>query len=334
MTKLGFGAYFTDHVALMEHDESAGWGPPRIVPAGTSTVQLASGALQYGLSVFEGLKVFRSVAGGLRVFRPDMHARRFAASARRLCLPPVDPSVFVDVVVALAAVDADWCPPAGKGAIYVRPTLFASESFLGVRPAKQHRLVVLQSPVDSYWADGEHPLRLWAETEYVRAAPGGTGAAKTGGNYACSLLAARRAQERGFDQVLWLDAIARQRLEEAGTMNVWVRLADRVITPPLDGTILAGVTRDSCLALLRSWGVHAEERAVTLGELADARARGELVEMWGSGTAAVIAPISELAWEGHIVRPSGGDLALRLRAAIEAIQDGTAPDTFGWMVPV
>jgi branched-chain amino acid aminotransferase len=276
-SRLGFGAFFTDHVLVMEHDESTGWGPPRIVPGGASTAPVVSGALQYGLSVFEGLKIFRSAAGGLQMFRPDAHGRRFVEGARRLCMPPIDPAQFVRLVGALAAVDGDWCPPAGKGAIYVRPTLFASETFLGVRPARQHRFVVVQSPVDSYWADGEHPLRLWAETEFVRAAPGGTGATKTGGNYAASLLAARRAQERGFDQVLWLDAITRQRLEEAGTMNVFVRIGDRVLTPPLDGTILAGVTRDSSLALLRSWGVHVEERAATLAELLDANARGDLV---------------------------------------------------------
>jgi branched-chain amino acid aminotransferase len=334
-SKLGFGVVFTDHLLTMDHDATSGWGAPRIVPAGNATASVASGALQYSLSAFEGLKVFRSAGGGpARLFRPDAHGRRLAESARRLCLPPLDPAIFVRLVSALACADADWCPPPGKGAIYIRPTLFASEAFLGVRPARQHRFVVIASPVDSYWADGEHPLRLWAETEHVRAAPGGTGAAKTGGNYASSLLAARRAQERGFDQVLWLDSVTRQRVEEAGTMNFFARLGDRVVTPPLDGTILAGVTRDSSLALLKSWGVPVEERAVTLSELAGAAGRGELVEMWGSGTAAVIAPISELAWEGQVVRPSGGDLAMRLRAAIEGIQNGTAPDPFGWTVPV
>jgi branched-chain amino acid aminotransferase len=326
--ELGFGRHFTDHVLQAEHDGKT-WGPLKIMPAEAPAVGVASGSVQYALSVFEGLKAWRGPTGKLRLFRPDAHGRRFAASAGALCMPPVPVETFVEAVVALVREDADWCPGAREGSLYVRPTLYATEQFLGVRPATTHRFAVLLSPVGTYFGAGARPLRLWAEREHVRAAPGGVGWVKTGGNYAASLFAAERAKERGFDQVLWLDALEHEHLEEAGTMNVFVRIGDRVFTPPAGKTVLAGITRDSCLALLERWGVKVEERAPSLRELADAPAAE--IELWGTGTAAGVAPIGEVAWEGGSVRTADASLTARLAAELTAVQSGTAPDELGWM---
>ena len=331
---LGFGRFLTDHVFIADHDGTSGWKNPRIVPKATEAVDVAAGVVQYGLSIFEGLKAHRTHDGKLRLFRPDAHARRFVDGAKRLCMPPVDPELFLDAVKAIVREDADWYPDVAGGALYVRPTLLATETFLGVRPSTKHMFNVMLSPVAHYYAKGENPLRLWAEKELVRAAPGGTGSVKTGGNYASSLLAAQRAQARGFDQVLWLDSHERRWLEEVGTMNLWVRIGDTAITPPLDGTILGGITRDSLLTILRDWGVRAEERRVSLDELAEADKKGELLEIFGSGTAAVISPVGELTWDGGSVKPKGGDLARRLRKELEDLFAGRSDDKRGWMVAV
>jgi len=332
--RLGFGRYLTDHVLVAEHEAATGWHPPRIVPAGTPHAEYASAAIQYGLSVFEGLKAFKSDRGEIRIFRPDAHARRLEASAKRFCMPEVPVEMFINSVRAIVRAEADWCPPhTGGGALYIRPTLHASEAFLGVRPAAQHVFSIILSPVDSYWDGEAHKLRLWAEREFTRAAQGGVGAAKTGGNYASSMLAAKRAKEHGFDQVMWLDAIKHEYLEEAGTMNVLVRIGDTVVTPPLEGTILPGITRDSCLTLLRSWGIRVEERRISLTELAESARAGKDIEMWGSGTAAVISPIGELVWDGGSVKATSSSIAPRLKAALDGIQSGRAADPFGWLIP-
>jgi branched-chain amino acid aminotransferase len=328
---LGFGKYFTDHVLTAEHDGKS-WGAFKVAPAETPGVGVASGAVQYALSVFEGLKAWRSANGTVRLFRADAHGRRLETSAAALCMPTISAKAFVEAVSALVRVDADWCPGTTEGSIYVRPTLYGTEQFLGVRPAHVHRFSVLLSPVDSYFSAGARPLRLWAERERVRSCPGGVGFVKTGGNYAASLLAAERAKARGFDQVLWLDAFEHEYLEEAGTMNVFVRIGDRVYTPPAGQTVLAGITRDSCLTLLRKWGISVEERAPSLRELADA-APADL-ELWGTGTAAGIAPIGEVAWDGGVARTADASLTSRLVTTLTAIQQGTAPDEFGWLTAV
>lgn len=331
---LGFGRYFTDHAYFSQHDATHGWHQQRIVPSDSLEVDVSSGAVQYALSIFEGLKAHRGVDGQLRLFRPDMHAKRFAASARRLCMPTFDLDQFVSATRALVRVDADWYPNVPGGSLYIRPTLFASEAFLGVRPANEHRMTIVISPVGAYFAKGEKPLRLWAEREYVRAPRGGLGACKTGANYAASLLAAKRAQERGFDQVLWLDAKEHRYLEEVGTMNLMVRIGDSVVTPPLSDSILAGVTRDSILTILREWGVDVQERAISLDEMEEAHRAGKLMEIWGTGTAAVVSVVGELTCPEYTLTPKGGDLALKLRRAIEDLHAGRTADTHGWLVTV
>ena len=332
---VGFGRFFTDHLYLAEHDNQRGWHGDRIVPRQSVPMDLAAGVLHYGLSIFEGLKAHRGVDGKLRIFRPEAHCRRFAQSAARLCLPEIDPPRFLESIRAIVRHDADWYPDAPSGALYIRPLVLATEPFLGVRASSEHLFVVMLSPVASYF-DGKDQggLKLWLEREHTRAAKGGLGTAKTGANYAASLLAARRAQAQGYDQVLWMDANEHRWIEEAGTMNVFVRIGDRVITPPLGGSILAGITRDSSITLLRSWGVTVEERPLSIDELAAAESRGELQEIWGTGTAAVMTPVDRLGWENGHIDTKSRETSSRLRVALEDIFSGRAADTRGWMVGV
>lgn len=329
---LGFGRYFTDHIIQAEHDGKA-WSPLQIVP-NQATVDVGSGGIQYGFSIFEGLKAFKSVDGHLNLFRVDMHARRFASSAEMLCMPPLPVESFIAGCRAIVREDADWYPRSEGGSIYIRPTLFANETFLGVRPANHHGFAIILSPVESYWSGGERPLRLWAERERVRAAPGGLGAAKTGGNYAATVLAAKHAAQRGFDQVLWTDAIKHEYVEEVGTMNLFVRIDDVVYTPPLSGTILAGVTRDSCMQILRRWGITVEERALSLTELADAMKQNRDIEIWGTGTAATVSLVDEIVWDTGSCRAKSTELAKRLRAEVQNIQTGRSPDVDGWLTRI
>jgi branched-chain amino acid aminotransferase len=331
--ELGFGRYLTDHTAIATHDGKS-WGAPRIVPVDDPRSGIISGAIQYGLSVFEGLKAWRAPNGQVRLFRAAAHAKRFAASARALCMPAVDEEVFVETVAALVRLESEWCPKSEDGSIYVRPTILASEQYLGVRPANEHLFSVVLSPVGAYFKGDARPLRLWAEKERVRAAKGGVGGVKTGGNYAASLFAAERARARGFDQVLWLDAHHHEYLEEAGTMNVFARLGDRVFTPPAGETVLPGITRATCISLLAGWGIKVEERAPSLAELTAASLAGGEVELWGSGTAAGVAPIGEIAWDGGELKLAAPKLAARLQTTLMGIVKGTHADEHGWITAV
>lgn len=337
-SELGFGRYFTDHIFLAEFDPDHGWQRARIAPHAALSIDAASSALQYGQSVFEGLKAFRDPDGGAhRLFRVERHAARLRDSARRVCLPEVPDELFIEAARAVVRVDADWMPTSDDTALYLRPTIIGAEGFLGVRPAKKALFYVLVSPVGSYWQGDRRPLKIWVEETYVRAAPGGLGAAKTGANYAASLLAAEAAKARGYDQVLWLDAVKREKVEEIGTMNLFVRIGDTVITPSLDGTILPGVTRDSVLALLREWGVRAEERPLAFQEVLEASQRGELREMFGTGTAAIVAPIGTLGGtHGETIVGDGreGELTTRLYDALHGIHVGRVADRHGWLSPV
>jgi branched-chain amino acid aminotransferase len=331
--ELGFGRHFTDHLFRADWLEGRGWHGARVEPYGPVALDPAASSLHYGQSIFEGLKVFRR-PGGLALFRPRLHAERFAASARRLVMPPVDPDLLLDGIRALVRTDASWMPAAPGTALYVRPVMFATEPFLGVRPAKAYALLVLLSPVGGYFAGPPRPLRIWVERSRARAARGGLGAAKASANYVASLLAAEEAKARGFDQVLWLDAAERRWLEEIGTMNVFARIGGTLVTPPLEGTILAGVTRDSVLQLCRDRGLPVEERRVSLDELVSAHRDGRLEEVFGTGTASLVAPIGEIAWEGTTLTlpaPGAGAIGEPLRTELGAIQRGEAPDRHGWL---
>jgi branched-chain amino acid aminotransferase len=336
-SELGFGTVFTDHMFVMDFEEEKGWYDPRIEPYGPLSLDPAAAVLHYAQSVFDGLKAFRSRDGRIRLFRPTRHIERLNSSARRLCIPPLDPEVALASLVNLIRVDQDWVPSSVGTSLYVRPTVIASEPFLGVRPAKAYLYFVILSPVGAYYPEGMNPVKILVVDQYVRAVEGGVGAAKTAGNYAASLFAAEEAKHQGFTQVLWLDGVHRRYLDEVGTMNIMVKIGDEIITPPLSGTILPGVTRDSALTLLREWGLPVVERQIAIDEVFDAARRGTLREVWGTGTAAVISPVGELAYRGErVVIDAGriGELTQRLYDAIVAIQYGTAPDPHGWTLAI
>lgn len=331
--ELGFGKIFTDHMFRVDYVEGEGWREPRVLPYGPITLDPAASVLHYGQALFEGTKVYRGANGKLRLFRLDAHGKRLNASARRLCMPEVPVELFQAGVKALVRADAEWAPKT-NGALYVRPFMIATEPFLGVRPSKTYAFIVILSPVGGYFGANPKPLRIWVETKLSRAAPGGIGAAKAAANYVASLYAAEEAKAHGFDQVLWTDAPTHRFAEEIGTMNLVAQIGDALVTPALDGNILPGITRDSLLTLARDMGVRAEERPLPVEELQRAHAEGRLRALFGAGTAAAVAPIGELAWAGGSLTlpPYGPDtLHERLRAAIEAVRSGSAPDRHGWI---
>ena len=336
--ELGFGTVFTDHMFVADFQEEKGWYDPRIEPYGPLSLEPAAAVLHYAQAIFDGLKAFRGKDGRVRLFRPQKHLQRMNMSARRLCIPELDPELGLQSLVDLVRLEQDWVPSSVGTALYLRPTIIANEPFLGVRPAKQYLYFVILSPVGAYYKEGMNPVKIRVEDKYVRAVEGGTGGAKTGGNYAASLLAAEEAHHAGFTQVLWLDGAQRKYVDEVGTMNIMLRIGDEVLTPPLStSTILPGVTRDSVLTLLREWGVRVAERPIAIDEVIDAAHRGTLREVWGTGTAAVISPVGELAYKGErLVIGSGGigELTRKLYDAIVDIQYARVPDTRGWTVPV
>lgn len=317
---------------VAEFEEGKGWTTGKVVPYGPFSMDPAASVLHYGQALFEGVKAFPQKDGGISIFRPSFNAQRMQFGAERLCLPPPPEELFVTGINAVLKVDADWMPRASGTSMYIRPTLIGTEGFLGVRPSKRAIFFVILSPVGRYYKEGSESVRIWIEKEDLRAAPGGLGATKAGANYAASLRAALRAKDRGYSQVLWTD-VTHQYVEEVGTMNVFFKVADKVLTPALNGSILEGGTRRCCLDLLRDSGLTVEERSVSLAELRTAWKKGDLKEVFGTGTAAVITPVEALAsadetWE----LPKGfGPTARLLFDEITAIQYGRKPDKFGWL---
>jgi len=329
---LAFGKVFTDHMFLMEYDESRGWHDPRIVPYAPFMLDPATCVLHYGQAIFDGLKAFRGRDGRVRLFRLPDHARRLNHSAHYLCIPELDPEMVEESIRALVEVDQRWVPSLPGTSLYIRPTVIATETFLGVHPSSSYLYYVIVGPVGAYYKEGMNPVSILASDKYVRAVKGGLGAAKTAGNYAASLYGAEEAQHAGYTQVLWLDGVEHRYLDEVGTMNIMLKIDDEVITPPLNGAILAGITRDSVLTLLRDWGLRVAERPVAIDEVVAAAQAGRL-EMWGTGTAAVISPVGELGFKGERYVINGGRtgaLTQKLYDTIVGIQYGTAPDPHGW----
>ena len=335
--QLGFGQVFTDHMFLMDGAGETGWSDPRIVPYGPLELEPATVVLHYAQSIFEGLKAYRGEDDVVRLFRPDRNIARFNRSAARLCVPVIDPELFLVALKQLVAVDRGWVPRAPGTSLYVRPVAFASDPDLHVRPSRAYRFFIILSPVAAYYAEGFNPLRIRVEDGYARSIRGGTGAAKTAGNYAGSLLAGEEAQRDGFAQVLWLDGIHQEYIEEVGSMNIAFVIGDELVTPPLTGTLLEGVTRESVLQLAKDYGMSVAERPVTIAELLAAARNGTLREAFGTGTAAVISPVGELAYKGERFRVRDGEagpLSQRLFDDLSDIQRGRLPDRHGWMVPV
>ena len=335
--KLGFGHIFTDHMFIMNYTEGKGWHDPRIVPYQNLSLSPASMVFHYGQEMFEGLKAYMGDDGKAYLFRPDMNAKRANQSNDRLCIPNIPEEDFVEAVRAVVEVDKDWIPTEPGTSLYIRPFVIATDDFLGVAPSKTYLFMVILSPSGAYYASGLSPVGIWIEDEYVRAVKGGMGFAKTGGNYAASLIAQVKAHDDGYSQVLWLDGVERKYIEEVGAMNIFFKIAGKIVTPMLNGSILPGVTRNSVLALCRSWGYEVEERRISVEELVAAAKDGTLEEVFGTGTAAVVSPVGKLRYMDDVMQIGGGEigeLTQKLYDAITGIQWGRRPDPFGWRVEV
>ncbi|RRJ66204.1 branched-chain amino acid aminotransferase [Paenibacillus oralis] len=331
--QLGFGKYFTDHMLLMDYSEEKGWHDPRIVPYGPLMLDPSAMVFHYGQEVFEGMKAYRTPEGNVVLFRPEMNFRRMNTSCIRMGMPEVDAGPVLEAIRKLIELDEAWVPEGEGNSLYIRPFMIATEAGLGVRAAREYQFIVILTPVGAYYSEGIHPVRIHVEDQYVRAVRGGTGEAKTSGNYASGLKAQEDAKQFGFSQVLWLDGVEKKYIEEVGSMNVFFKVNGKVITPELSGSILAGITRDSVLHLLREWGIPVEERRISVGELFEASQRGELEEAFGTGTAAVISPIGWMRWEDREIEISGGKtgaLSEKLYNELTGIQRGVLPDPYGW----
>jgi branched-chain amino acid aminotransferase len=335
--KLGFGIHFTDHMLVMDYNLDQGWHNMQIAPYGSIEVDPSMMVLHYGQAVFEGMKAFRASNGNINIFRARDHFQRFNNSAARVCIPEFDIEALLDGLKKLLEIDNRWVPSTHGTALYIRPFIFATDQFLGVRPSHTYKLMIILSPVGAYYAEGFNPVKIMVEDRYVRAVRGGIGEIKTPGNYAASLLAAVEAKEKGFTQVLWLDAIEQKWLEEVGTMNIMLKLDDEVITPPLNGSILPGITRDSTIKLLQQWQVPISEKQISIDEVMEAGHNGRLKEMFGTGTAAVISPVGSIHYKDESVVINGGrvgELSQRLFDEITAIQYGDKEDVNNWIETV
>lgn len=332
---LGFGQYFTDHMFVMTYDKGRGWHDPVIRPYQDFSLDPAAMVLHYGQAIFEGLKAYRGKDNAIYLFRPTDNLKRMNITAERMCMPKIPVAEVLEALKELIRLDRSWVPGAPGSTLYIRPTMIASEAGLGVRPAHQYLFFIIKSPVGAYYPEGFNPVKIFVTDKYVRAAPGGVGHVKTAGNYAASIMAAVEAQEQGYTQVLWLDAVERRYIEEVGTMNIFFLINDELITPPLSGTILPGITRDSVLQLTRDWGLKVTEKRLTIDEVIAAGENGSLKEIFGTGTAAVISPVGSLNYKGQVFtinKGKTGELAQRLFDEIQEIQNGFREDPYGWVV--
>ncbi|SNB48044.1 branched-chain amino acid aminotransferase [Geobacter sp. DSM 9736] len=333
-SKLGFGRIFTDRMLVAEWKAGQGWVDARIQPYAPFMLDPACLVLHYAQEIFEGLKAYRWKDDKIALFRPEMNARRFNLSAERMCMPEVPEELFLKGIEQLVSLEREWVPSSEGTSLYIRPTLIAVEPVLGVKPSDHYFFYVIMSPVGAYYPAGFNPIKILVEDHYVRAVPGGTGEAKTGGNYASSLKAALEAKKKGFDQVLWLDGVSKQFVEEVGAMNMLFAYGNRVVTSPLTGSILNGVTRDSVLKLAGTLGFTVEERQLDINELLNDISSGRITEAFGSGTAAVITPVGALNFKEktYTVADGGvGSITRKLYDTLTGIQYGKVADTFGWI---
>lgn len=332
---LGFGAYFTDHMFVMDYDRAHGWHDAKIVPFGNLSLHPAATVFHYGAEIFEGLKAYRRDDGKVQFFRPIENARRLNNSAERLRLPQIPEEDFLEALTTLVRLDEDWVP-SGKGeSLYIRPFLFGNDEKLGVHSIDHAKFLIILSPSGSYYKEGINPVKIIIEEEDVRAVRGGTGYAKCGGNYAASNRAGEKAEEKGYSQVLWLDGVERKYIEEVGAMNVMFKIAGEIVTPKLTGSILPGITRKSCIEVLKDKGFTVSERLLAVDELVNAMKNGTLEEAWGCGTAAVVSPIGTLYYGGKEYVVNGGkigEVTQDLYDTLTGIQWGRLEDKYGWTV--
>lgn len=332
-SNLQFGRMFGDHMFEMIFENGA-WGEPTVKPYGTIEIAPAMNVFHYGQAVFEGMKAFYVDEKTINIFRPEDHHARFNRSCRRMCVPETDYDTFITALEALIKLDKKWVPQAAGTAMYIRPFIFASEDYLAARISDRYSYYIITSPVGAYYAEGFNPVSLATPDGYVRAVKGGTGEAKTSGNYAASFLPAREAQQNGFTQVLWLDANHNEFIEEVGTMNIHFLIGDTLVTPELSGSVLPGITRDSVTTLAAEWGYKVEERKISISEVYEASANGSLKEVFGSGTAAVISPVGLIEHKSKQIKIGDGtigDFAQRLFDEITGIQYGKVEDRHGWV---
>ncbi len=333
LTNVPFGKIFSDHMFIADYNGKE-WVNPRIEPFGKLILHPATMALHYGQAIFEGMKASKSFDGRPLLFRPDMHAHRINASARRLSMPEFPEDLFLEAVNQLVALDADWIPTSEGSALYLRPFMIATDEFIGVRPSQTYSFIIFTCPVGPYYTK---PVRLWVEQEYVRAVNGGTGEAKAAGNYAGALYPAKLAQDRGFDQVMWMDAHEFKYIQEVGTMNIFFVIGDTVVTPSTDGAILRGITRDSFITILKSKAYNIEVRPITIDEIVEAYKTGQLREAFGAGTAAVVSHVEAIGYQDLIMELPAietREIGEMLKAEISGLRDGTIEDNYGWIVPV
>ena len=328
-----FGVFTTDHMFLMNYSTEKGWHDGRIVPYGPFQIDPACMVLHYAQEIFEGMKAYRDAQGKIRLFRPEENFKRMNSSCDRMSIPQVDVDYCVEAVKQLVTLEKDWVPSAPNTSLYIRPFIFATDNHIGVHASHTYLFAIILSPVGPYYATGLAPVDIMIEEEDVRAVRGGTGFTKCGGNYAASLRAGERAEEKGYSQVLWLDGVERKYIEEVGAMNVLFKISGKIVTPELSGSILPGITRKSCLQLLRDKGYEVEERKISVDELMAAAEDGSLEEAFGSGTAAVVSPIGSLAYKGQVFTVSGGNIgpvAQDLYDTLTGIQWGRVEDPYGW----
>ena len=334
-SKLGFGSIFTDHMFSMNYDQGRGWHDARITPYAPFLMSPAAMVLHYGQAIFEGLKAYRKPDGGLQLFRPMENLRRFNRSAERLCIPPIDADYVFECLKTLLRMDAGWVPKSPGTSLYIRPAAVATDAALGVHVSHSYLFFIILSPVGAYYAEGLKPIRILVENEYVRAVRGGMGFAKAAGNYAVSLIADETAKKHGCAQVLWLDGVERKYVEEVGSMNIFFKIGGKLITPALQGSILGGITRKSVLELAPKLGYEVEERPLPFEEGYSAYKNGTLEEVFGAGTAAVIAPVGTLVYKGEEIRVADGQMgpcARDIYQKLTDIQFGLCPDEMGWTV--
>lgn len=332
---LGFGQYFTDHMFMMDYLEGEGWYNPRVVPYEPITLDPSAMIFHYGQSVFEGLKAYHSVDGQIILFRPDRNFKRLNNSNERMCIPAIDEQLALEGLKKLVEVDREWIPTAPGTSLYIRPFIIATEANLGVHPSKSYLFMIIMSPSGSYYKEGINPVKIMVEQNFVRAVPGGTGEAKTGGNYASSLKGQEIADKEGYAQTLWLDGKEHRYIEEVGSMNIFFKINGTVVTPALNGSILPGITRDSMIQVLKSKNIPVEERRISIDEVVEAYEKGVLEEVFGTGTAAVISPVGELKWNNQkLVINNGeiGEVSQMLYDTLTGIQTGKIEDTFGWTI--
>ncbi|XQY90191.1 branched-chain amino acid aminotransferase [Metabacillus sp. HB246100] len=335
--QLEFGRIFTDHMFVMDYSPQKGWHDARIEPFEPITLSPASMVFHYGQTVFEGLKAYRTSDDKVLLFRPEKNMERLNLSNERLCIPEIDGEFVIEALKKLVSIDKEWIPTTEGTSLYIRPFIIPTEYYLGVAPSKFYKFMIILSPVGSYYKEGIHPVKILVENQYVRAVDGGTGKAKTGGNYASSLKAQEEAAKKGYSQVLWLDGIEKKYVEEVGSMNIFFKINGEVVTPEINGSILEGVTRNSIIQMLKYWNIPVKEKRISMEEVYDAYKEGVLEEAFGTGTAAVISPIGEFYYKEEkmiINKGQTGEVSKKLYDTLTGIQKGMEEDVFGWVTEV